>query len=330
VDAIWIESMNTVLDDNKKLCLPNGQIVKMSDSMNLIFEVQDLAVASPATVSRCGMVYMEPSDIGWKPMVQSWMNRDLPLGLQDKATTQQIWQILDCLVPKLLDFIYRNVKEYLATSRMTLTNAMLNLFESLLDEFRNEEVYGNIKPKDKTITVESLLIFAIVWSFGATGDETSRKLFDKYLRNETEGSTTYKFVNPFPNSESVYDYSFDNNKRQWIDWLKTIPPFSIPKEASFQDIIVPTTDTTRYSFLLDTLITHQKPVLFVGLTGTGKTLYIKQRLLYGLDRDKYVPNFLNMSARTSANQTQDILESKFDRRKKGTIGAPIGKKLVVL
>ena len=64
--------MNSVLDDSMTLCLSNGERIKLNASMRMLFEVLDLAVASPATVSRCGMVYVDESVVGWEAIVKSY------------------------------------------------------------------------------------------------------------------------------------------------------------------------------------------------------------------------------------------------------------------
>lgn len=96
VDTLWIESMNTVLDDNKVLTLLNGDRISLPPQMGLIFEVENLAVASPATVSRAGMVYLDINDLGWRPFIESWVEK-----LTDPLVQETMFEFIERWIPKL-------------------------------------------------------------------------------------------------------------------------------------------------------------------------------------------------------------------------------------
>ncbi len=127
VDAIWIENMNTVLDDNCTLCLPNGERIKLNPvTMRMLFEVQDLAVASPATVSRCGMVYIALEELGWRPAIQTWAQKTLPAAISQTAgeIANTIYTMFDTYVDGGLEWLRKRGKEYIPAVENNLTTSL--------------------------------------------------------------------------------------------------------------------------------------------------------------------------------------------------------------
>ncbi|CAH2313074.1 dynein heavy chain 12, axonemal [Pelobates cultripes] len=334
IDTLWIESMNTVLDDNKKLCLMSGEIIQMSPQMSLIFETMDLSQASPATVSRCGMIYLEPLQLGWMPLVKSWMNT-LPEALKTKDNFSLLMELFEWLIPPSLRFLRKQCKELVSSSNSNVVISLTRLFEMLLFDLVREDPTN----KNTRVWIMACFGFSMVWSIGGCCDTDSRVKFDAFVREILSGKSEAhplpvavgKWECPFDEKGLVYDYVYElKGKGHWVHWNEFIKNTTIgDNKTKIQDIIVPTIDTVRYTFLMELCIQYEKPLLFVGPTGTGKSVYVKDKLMNNLDKNKFFPFFVNFSARTSANQIQNIVMDRLDKRRKGVFGPPVGKKCVI-
>ncbi|KER25823.1 hypothetical protein T265_06797 [Opisthorchis viverrini] len=332
VDTLWIESMNTVLDDNKKLCLMSGEIIQMSRVMSLIFETMDLSQASPATVSRCGMIYMEPMSLGWRPLARSWLN-SLPQVLVAGDGRETINALLDWLIDPCLEFIRLNCRSMVSTRQANLVTSCLGFVNMLIDvHAQQEDASENRYLRLWTCTA---FIFGVVWGLGGCLDLSGRQRFDQFLRavmlGQDERYPVPKELGPrieFPMPEGglVYDYYYEYKSRgSWKHWNERNKNIDLSTNRNIREMIVPTMDTARYKYIIQLCLDNGRRLMFIGPTGTGKSAYVQEKLMRELDTEKFVAYFMNFSAQTSANQTQMILMSKVDRRRKGIYGPPVGK-----
>lgn len=105
LDANWIESMNSVMDDNKILTLASNERIVLKPHMRMIFEIRDLRFATPATVSRAGILFISDSfGTQWRSYQKSWINK--------KAYNEETKQTLHQLFDKYLPETFLHVKKY--------------------------------------------------------------------------------------------------------------------------------------------------------------------------------------------------------------------------
>lgn len=367
VDANWIESMNTVLDDNKKLCLANSEVIKLTDKMSIVFEVEDLAEASLATVSRCGMIYMERKILSRQALYEKWY-ADLP----EIYHTQKHKELFDSIFNAIFLMAIQTASELRLVMEMNqhhLLASALRVFEAYFLKGKNrkeiQEELESLKEKEEAKRKAAELVgedyhedkssllsidkgevaeifaaacFACIWGIGSIVQANSRDTFSSLIGSEIRTSifTTFKNVPkeahpPDTSDESLYDcyYAFDT--KNWQPFIRHLNEMKLEPEMRYSEIFIPTKDSIRNKILLDQMIKQEFPILFFGKTGTAKTQIVKRMMLEGLDPDRYIPLITVLSANTKREQLQDVLESKLEKQKraKGIYGPVVGKKNII-
>ncbi|EAY20056.1 Dynein heavy chain family protein [Trichomonas vaginalis G3] len=359
VDSLWIETMNSLLDDNKVLCLSNNERISLGAHVKMMFEVDDLSQASPATVSRCGMIYFDPVTLPWSALADSWVTE-----YKEKygEIIDYCREMMEKYVPKMVQFIECDGKVALGHNSEFYVKNMFNIINCFFDILRKPEEIPAMDGEDpKTVdpcdyslyfsrytrnrdnsfpyfeleqakaAFEKVLIFSMVWSFGAVLVEDSRPLFDNFIKDlMVKNESTAQF----PPKGTCFDYYINFDKMEWEIWVEgDLGIEFIPKsemEASknhpVESTFIPTQESATMIFLARLLVEHQKHVLFHG-PESSKTMVVKN-LFENVLPQKYDCRHLPIANCSTASNILKVMRS-FMHKHHGVFGPLTNQQLVI-
>lgn len=137
VEPDWVENINSVLDDNKRLNLVTGEVITLTDKVIIMLETSELSNCSPATISRCAIVYFTKESLPQKAIFNTWLN-GLPEILHDQRP--RIDKFFNYFMkPILREWLDPKRLIYPVTSHWALAT-FVKIFEGLIYEY-NSKLY---------------------------------------------------------------------------------------------------------------------------------------------------------------------------------------------
>ncbi|XP_037874257.1 dynein heavy chain, cytoplasmic isoform X1 [Bombyx mori] len=362
VDPEWVENLNSVLDDNKLLTLPNGERLSLPPNVRIMFEVQDLKYATLATVSRCGMVWFSQDVLTTEMIFENYLMRlkNIPLedgeedsfsivmaaptpgseqnvtenilspALQTQRDVAAILQPLffgDGLVVKCLERAASldHIMDFTRHRALSSLHSMLNR------GVRNILGYNRQHP-DFPITNEQLeayipkwLVYSLLWSFAGDAKLKDRNELGDFIRS----ASTMLLPNCGPN-QHIIDFEVSVTG-EWVPWSAKVPQIEVEThKVAAPDVVVPTLDTVRHEALLYTWLAEHKPLVLCGPPGSGKTMTLFSAL-------RALPDMEVVGLNFSSATTPELLLKTFDhyceyrKTPNGVVLAPVqlGKWLVL-
>ena len=348
VDPVWVENLNSVLDDNKLLTLPNGERLNLPSNVRIMFEVESLKYATLATVSRCGMVWFSDDTVTPSLIIDQRLqlmgsrsfddiDEDIGSGAAPataKITQGKVVEMLRRLIDRD-DFLLKALDQVSAYRHIMEFNAfrVLDSFFSLLAKTCRDILQYNAThpefPLDEEQTeayVAKKLLLTTVWALTGDTSLSTRKSFSDFISSMT--STDLPILD---DSTSLIDYDVSLPHGQWVQWQSQVPSIEVNTHSITQtDVIIPTVDTVRHEDVLYSWLAEHKPLMLCGPPGSGKTMTLFSALRKLPDMEVVG---LNFSSATQPDLIIKTFEQYCEYRKtlNGMVLSPtqIGKWLVV-
>ncbi|KAJ1525369.1 hypothetical protein ONE63_010185 [Megalurothrips usitatus] len=353
VDSIWIENLNSVLDDNKTLTLANGDRLAMASTCKIIFEPHNIDNASPATVSRNGMVYMSSSGLDWKPVAEAWLRK------RSTRENEVFMNLFQHSFDELYTWGTQNVVLTMKVLQCNVVLQMLTILQGLVppqyeetEEAEGAGAEGEEKAEDdevpdalleehaedvdrddpmRHLTPEHLgrlYVFALAWGMGALLELADRQKYDRFLRDNLPQLDLPAASRHHPDA-TVFDFVVSQTGK-WEHWSTMVPSYSYPELSTpdFGSIMVPIVDNVRINYLIHCIARQERAVLLIGEQGSAKTVMMKS-YMKSANPEVYLNRSFNFSSATSPYQFQKTIESYVEKRMGSTFGPAGGKKMIV-
>ncbi|KAJ3019014.1 UNVERIFIED_CONTAM: hypothetical protein HDU68_010891 [Siphonaria sp. JEL0065] len=350
VDPLWIENLNSVLDDNKLLTLPNGERLALPKNVRIMFEVETLKYATLATVSRCGMVWFSEAVVSLSMIFMHYFEKLKNVGLEDGEevgvdeetgaeqlspsllTQRQVAEAIHMhfrdkgLVERALEYA-ESLDHIMDFTQMRVLNTLFSLINKTA---MNVLDYNSSHPDFPLAQdllekyVSKRLLLALVWSFAGDCKLELRRSMSEFLR-------TASSIELPSHSSGVIDFDVNINTGEWVAWNTRVPTIEIESHnVSSADVVIPTVDTVRHEEVLYSWLSEHKPLLLCGPPGSGKTMTLFSAL-------RKLPAMevvgLNFSSATTPELIIKTFEQHCEYRKtpNGVVLAPqtIGRWLVL-
>uniref|UniRef100_A0A3B4GDC8 Cytoplasmic dynein 2 heavy chain 1 n=1 Tax=Pundamilia nyererei TaxID=303518 RepID=A0A3B4GDC8_9CICH len=189
IDPEWIESLNSVLDDNRLLTMPSGERIQFGPNVNFLFETHDLSCASPATISRMGMIFLSDEDIDVGALVKSWLKG------QPEECHNNLENWLGDYFQRSLDWVLKQNDFVVETSLVgTVFNCLSHL--NAVKE-RGQFIVGLLRGMGGNLNLKTRQEFAkelLSWARESPPDP--RKPLDTYYNTDSGHLASYMFQRP--------------------------------------------------------------------------------------------------------------------------------------